>query len=76
MKYRFQQEQLQIAEDFEMRKNLLRQEDARKRENQKILLQSKKETEMVEGEIKLNKLDTDPEARATRVGERKEAHHG
>ena len=47
-----------------MRKNLLRQEDVRKRENQKMLLQSKKETEVVEGEIKLNNRASNPAARA------------
>ena len=64
MRSRFQQEKLQIAEDIEMRRNLLRQEDVRKRENQKILMQSKKETEMMEGEIKFTKIASDPEARA------------
>jgi len=64
LRSRFQQEKLQIAEDIEMRRNLLRQEDVRKRENQKILMQSKKETEMMEGEIEFNSLASDPEARA------------
>ena len=54
----------------------MRQEDVRKRENQKILMQSKKETEMVENEIKLNKRANDPEARAQKVKKALDLHQG
>ena len=56
---------MQIQEDFDMRRTFLHQDNQRKRENKKIMVQTRKETQMVDLEVKdLAQMQPDQKAQA------------
>ena len=57
------QEKLQIQEDFELRKIEQLHENQRKKENAKIILQTKMDTKLIQNDVMIANFEADPEKR-------------
>ena len=59
-KQRLNNKKIQLEEDFEINKNILAQDNLRKKENFKIIMQSKSKTKLIENDIEAYKKSSDP----------------